>query len=120
VTTLEFKPPGSFEPINGMVGGSVWAGGGRGISVPQDDASTSAGVTWVDMNGKAQPVAPEDTLMGVPYNEQVVDLQSRPPNGVTAGTVDKFQGQEAPVSSTAWRRRPERGTKGYGVSVQPE
>ena len=30
-TTLEFKPPGSFEPITDMVGGGPFALEGRGV-----------------------------------------------------------------------------------------
>jgi hypothetical protein len=35
-------------------------------------------------------------LIIAPYNAQVFELQARPP-GARIGTVDKFQGQEAPV-----------------------
>jgi len=38
----------------------------------------------------------EDILIVAPYNAQVSDLSERLP-GVKVGTVDKFQGQEAPV-----------------------
>ena len=39
---------------------------------------------------------PEDILIVAPYNAQVSDLLGRLP-GMRVGTVDKFQGQEAPV-----------------------
>jgi len=32
-----------------------------------------------------------------PYNAQAQELRERLPEGVAVGTVDKFQGQEAPV-----------------------
>jgi uncharacterized protein len=38
----------------------------------------------------------EDILIVAPYNAQVSDLMTRLP-GAQVGTVDKFQGQEAPV-----------------------
>jgi hypothetical protein len=40
---------------------------------------------------------PTDILVVTPYNMQVRCLRERLPDGVEAGTVDKFQGREAPV-----------------------
>jgi predicted RecB family nuclease len=54
------------------------------------------GVTWVDDKGQARPLKPADILIVAPYNAQVMDLLSRMPQG-RIGTVDKFQGQEAPI-----------------------
>jgi uncharacterized protein len=42
-------------------------------------------------------LAPEDFLIIAPYNAQVRALQVALPTGVRVGSVDKFQGQEAPV-----------------------
>ena len=39
----------------------------------------------------------DDFLVVAPYNAQVRRLRQRVPDGVRVGTVDKFQGQEAPV-----------------------
>ena len=39
---------------------------------------------------------PDDILIVAPYNAQVSDLLGRLP-GMRVGTVDKFQGQEAPI-----------------------
>jgi predicted RecB family nuclease len=55
------------------------------------------GVTWTDMDGKSSPLGREDILVVAPYNAQVADLQQALPDGVAVGTVDRFQGQEAPV-----------------------
>lgn len=52
--------------------------------------------TWVDRHGAEKPVSLSDILIIAPYNAQVFELQDRIP-GARAGTVDKFQGQEAPV-----------------------
>ena len=49
---------------------------------------------WVDMSSNRKPLTINDILM--PYNAQVFELQARLP-GARIGTVDKFQGQEAPV-----------------------
>lgn len=52
---------------------------------------------WVDRNGQERPVALEDILIITPYNAQVFEIQQQLP-GARVGTVDKFQGQEAPIS----------------------
>ena len=51
---------------------------------------------WVDMDGNAKPLTLDDVLIIAPYNAQVFELQDRLP-GARIGTVDKFQGQQAPV-----------------------
>ncbi|WLA69416.1 AAA domain-containing protein [Bradyrhizobium diazoefficiens] len=55
-----------------------------------------AGATWVDRNGVEAAIGLEDILVIAPYNAQVFELQERIP-GARIGTVDKFQGQEAPI-----------------------
>lgn len=55
-----------------------------------------SGITWVDDKGQARPLRPADILIVAPYNAQVSELLSRMPQA-RIGTVDKFQGQEAPV-----------------------
>ncbi len=56
------------------------------------------GVTWTDADGAAHPLAPADILLVAPYNAHVNRLAERlAVRGVRVGTVDKFQGQEAPV-----------------------
>jgi len=52
---------------------------------------------WRDRHGVEAPLGPEDVLVVAPYNAQVADLAAHLPAGVRAGTVDRFQGQEAPV-----------------------
>lgn len=54
-------------------------------------------VKWIYSQGNSRALKPEeDILIVAPYNAQVADLSARLP-GVRIGTVDKFQGQEAPV-----------------------
>ena len=56
------------------------------------------GAQWVDGVGVARPLEPRDVLVVAPYNAHVNRLSDRlSPRGVRVGTVDKFQGQEAPV-----------------------
>src|SRR5262249_54791273 len=52
---------------------------------------------WRDRDGRMRPLGLEDLLVIAPYNAQVADLIARLPRGARVGTVDKFQGQEAPV-----------------------
>jgi predicted RecB family nuclease len=57
-----------------------------------------SGACWVDREGKTKPMTPANVLVVAPYNAQVTLLTERlGPRGVRVGTVDKFQGQEAPV-----------------------
>ena len=52
---------------------------------------------WSYSQGNWRPLQREkDILIVAPYNAQVADLSARLP-GLRIGTVDKFQGQEAPV-----------------------
>jgi hypothetical protein len=44
-----------------------------------------------------RPIAPGDIMVVTPYNAQARMLRSRLPDGVRVGTVDRFQGQEAPI-----------------------
>ncbi len=53
--------------------------------------------TWTDKNGVARPLGLEDILVVAPYNAQVGALIQALPEGARVGTVDKFQGQEAPI-----------------------
>ena len=52
--------------------------------------------TWSDRDGVVRPVSLQDILIIAPYNAQVFELTDRIP-GARIGTVDKFQGQEAPI-----------------------
>jgi uncharacterized protein len=54
------------------------------------------GVEWVDRSGVVRPLGPDDLLVVAPYNNQVGLIREELPNA-RVGTVDKFQGQEAPV-----------------------
>jgi uncharacterized protein len=56
-----------------------------------------SGRIYTDKNGNSRPLALEDFLFISPYNAQVRALQKALPFGARVGSVDKFQGQEAPV-----------------------
>jgi len=53
-------------------------------------------VGWIDMKGGERSLTANDILIVSPYNAQVFNLADRIPD-MKIGTVDKFQGQEAPV-----------------------
>ena len=53
-------------------------------------------VNWFYSAGNSRGLTGKDILIVAPYNAQVADLSMRLPN-IRIGTVDKFQGQEAPV-----------------------
>ena len=58
--------------------------------------SLMEGVRWVDSKGVESALSSHKVLVVCPYNAQVADVTTRLP-GHRVGTVDKFQGQEAPV-----------------------
>jgi uncharacterized protein len=55
------------------------------------------GATWTNKEGETVPLLLKDILIVAPYNAQVSALLQRLPSGARVGTVDKFQGQEAPA-----------------------
>lgn len=89
--------------------------GVRVVSIPHDGNSTSSpeeaeaivaatrqllGSQWTDEDG-TRPLAEDDVLVVAPYNAQVMLLrdhfEAAGLSGVSVGTVDKFQGRQAPV-----------------------
>jgi uncharacterized protein len=61
----------------------------EGLTVP--------GVRWFWSTTNSQPMTLDQVLVVAPYNAQVSDLLISLPKGAKVGTVDKFQGQQAPV-----------------------
>ena len=55
------------------------------------------GRAYTNKEGVTKQLALEDFLFIAPYNAQVRALQAALPQGARVGSVDKFQGQEAPV-----------------------
>ncbi len=55
------------------------------------------GQTFQDRDGNQRTIGAADILVVTPYNAQVNLLTRMLPAGARVGTVDKFQGQEAPV-----------------------
>ncbi len=55
------------------------------------------GRPWTDRMGDVGKLRVQDILVVAPYNAHVALLAAKLPSGARVGTVDKFQGQEAPV-----------------------
>ncbi len=61
------------------------------------------GREWRDQDGARRVIGPDGVLVVTPYNAQIRAIedalaQAGCPDGVQVGTVDKFQGREAPVA----------------------
>lgn len=55
------------------------------------------GCSWIDKQGADHPVRAEDILVVAPFNYQVNELKKNIGPSARVGTVDLFQGQEAPI-----------------------
>jgi uncharacterized protein len=58
---------------------------------------TKGDVFYTDKKGERKPLKLSDIMLIAPYNAQVAELAKKLPAGSHIGTVDKFQGQEAPI-----------------------
>lgn len=76
---------------------------GNAQIAPEEVAAISAMTTdllkgtWTDKDGTTRPMHASDIIVVAPYNAQVNALRDALPDTIRVGTVDKFQGQEAPV-----------------------
>jgi uncharacterized protein len=76
---------------------------GHGQSSPEEAEAIAAavaellGTPFTDETGATRPLVATDMLVVAPYNAQVRTLRAHLPESVAVGTVDKFQGQQAPV-----------------------
>nr|WP_321251747.1 TM0106 family RecB-like putative nuclease [uncultured Ruegeria sp.] len=76
---------------------------GRAQEAEEEVAAISAMVerllegSWTDKVGNTRQIQRHDIIVVAPYNAQVNALSEALP-GVRVGTVDKFQGQEAPIA----------------------
>jgi uncharacterized protein len=53
--------------------------------------------TFTDADGSTRQICDDDFMVVAPYNAQVRRLRAALPARVRVGTVDKFQGQQAPI-----------------------
>jgi hypothetical protein len=61
-----------------------------------------ANATWTDRHGAVRPMTIDDVVIVAPYNAHVAEIErafaAAGMPGAFVGTVDRFQGQERPVS----------------------
>jgi predicted RecB family nuclease len=67
------------------------------VAAVREEIQALLGKTFRDRDGKERRIALGDILVVAPYNLQVNALKAALPPEARVGTVDKFQGQEAPV-----------------------
>ena len=60
-------------------------------------ALLSGTTRFIDKHDVVRALEPQDILVVAPYNAQVTALHNKLPAGIRVGTVDKFQGREAPI-----------------------
>jgi predicted RecB family nuclease len=68
------------------------------IAAVADVVGQLIGAPWTRADGTTVLLGPEDVLVVAPYNAHVTRLLEALPDGVEAGTVDRFQGRQAPVT----------------------
>ena len=99
----------SLAGINGLSGSGMWYvdvnHDGRTSASDEEVAVIESLVTrllspgsmWISETGSRSQLTVSDILVVSPFNAQVSRLRERLPAGARVGTVDKFQGQAAPV-----------------------
>lgn len=100
-----FPPPG-FASSNFPQHGIVFLGVEHDGNIQQSDEEVErirslyadlAGRSYTASDGSTKTLSLEDFLFIAPYNAQVRALQSVFPGNARIGSVDRFQGQQAPV-----------------------
>ena len=108
---LVTDPPNAVQAIAGIGAGIDYrpvvhgGDGSRSTLEATEVADLVAGLIgrpWTDKHGETRPLTAADILVVAPYNAHVAEIHAaiehRLGDPVRVGTVDKFQGQEAPVS----------------------
>ena len=108
---LVTDPPNAIQAIGGAGTGIRY----RPVTHPGDASRSTLeaeavaelvggliGRPWTDKHGVTRPLTGEDVVIVAPYNAHVAEIhgaiERRIGRRLRVGTVDKFQGQEAPVS----------------------
>lgn len=61
------------------------------------DELLAGGSTYIDAEGSERPLRADDVMVIAPYNAQAAALRRRLCDAIAVGTVDRFQGAQAPV-----------------------
>lgn len=78
------------------------------------------GRTFRDEAGKERPIGLDDILIVAPYNLQVRKLVARLPEGSRVGSVDRFQGLQAPVAIVSMcASEPQLSPRGIDFLLHP-
>lgn len=83
-----------FEPVS-HEGNKSWSD--EEVARIAAKIAVMRGGTYTDSRGATRPLRDDDFMVITPYNLQVQHLRATLPSGIRVGTVDKFQGQEAPI-----------------------
>ncbi|MEZ5747459.1 MAG: TM0106 family RecB-like putative nuclease [Paracoccaceae bacterium] len=106
---LESHPDTARQAVTGTnfpEAGAFWvpvAHEGNAQVAPEEVEAIQAAVeelltgAWTEKDGVTRPIRQSDIIVVAPYNAQVNALREALPEAIRVGTVDKFQGQEAPV-----------------------
>lgn len=95
VSGTSFPNAGAFwVPVNHEGNAQVAS---EEVAAIQDTIDNLLTGTWTEKDGTERPMRRSDIIVVAPYNAQVNALQDALPDDIRVGTVDKFQGQEAPV-----------------------
>ncbi|WP_445768046.1 TM0106 family RecB-like putative nuclease [Rheinheimera sp.] len=101
-TLLNFSLPDGRPAANGVIYCPVEHQGNttsseEEVSLIQQLCQQLLGQPYQTKEGDTYPLSAEDIMVITPYNLQVFKLKEALPADIRVGTVDKFQGQEAPV-----------------------
>ena len=100
--TITLPKPSLISKAHGILSVSVQHEGNSQSSVEEVQlvqqliAELKTG-TFTNKNGQQKPITDADILVIAPYNMQVNLLKEKLGSALKIGTIDKFQGQEAPV-----------------------
>lgn len=106
---LESHPDTARQAVTGTnfpEAGAYWvpvAHEGNAQVAPEEVEAIQAAVeelltgAWTEKDGVTRPIRQSDIIVVAPYNAQVNALREALPDVIRVGTVDKFQGQEAPI-----------------------
>ncbi|GMG81458.1 TM0106 family RecB-like putative nuclease [Paralimibaculum aggregatum] len=95
VAGTAFPPAGAFwVPVPHEGNAQIAPEEVRAIQAAVHELLTGA---WTEKDGRTRPMRQSDIIVVAPYNAQVNALREALPEGIRVGTVDRFQGQEAPV-----------------------